>query len=368
MKRVVTATIALLIALTMMSFSSAFGLDRNAMRASDKLARIEFEGGYLRCADSNGQPLDVPEYHFYHRDHLGNNRMDVNADGGISQITHYYPYGMPMDCSHIPGYQRRLFGGKELDSTSGLDLYDFEARAYDPALGRFHQPDPLTESYQPLSPYLYCAANPLIDIDPTGKVVIATGSMEQNAILMTLRKEDRKYVKFDANGVLAADLIKLNISDSENYNSLCFLSTAPQIVEVISTNSYSYKDKKGEIETMTLGNIEYDDFFKEDNPINPTGPTTGETGKTGITLLPGNGESGINSPNERIYIIINEELSPLGAAEAFSHEGYGHGFMYLQTGSRTAAAHNFISGGRDGNSQLIQRIMNSILETIKNNE
>ena len=106
------------------------------------LTRINLDGGYLRLADNAGNRLDVPEYHFYHRDHLGNNRMDVAATGGVHQITHYYPYGMPMDCGYIPAYQRWLFGDKELDRTSGLDLYDFEARAYDPALGRFRQPDP----------------------------------------------------------------------------------------------------------------------------------------------------------------------------------------------------------------------------------
>lgn len=106
------------------------------------LTRINLDGGYLRLADNSGNTLAKPEYHFYHRDHLGNNRMDLNVNGGVCQITHYYPYGMPMDCGYIPAYQRWLFGDKELDRTSGLDLYDFEARAYDPALGRFRQPDP----------------------------------------------------------------------------------------------------------------------------------------------------------------------------------------------------------------------------------
>ena len=119
----------------------------------------------MRIADNSGNTLDVPEYH---RDHLGNNRMDVAATGGVHQITHYYPFGMPMDCGYIPAYQRWLFGDKEFDRTSGLDLYDFEARAYDPALGRFRQPDPLAEKYRPLSPYLYCSGSPVNRIDPTG--------------------------------------------------------------------------------------------------------------------------------------------------------------------------------------------------------
>lgn len=59
------------------------------------LTRINLDGGYLRLADNSGNTLAKPEYHFYHCDHLGNNRMDLNVNGGVCQITHYYPYGMP---------------------------------------------------------------------------------------------------------------------------------------------------------------------------------------------------------------------------------------------------------------------------------
>ena len=133
------------------------------------IARINLGHGYLRLADNSGNKLAKPEYHFYHRDHLGNNRMDLDGTtGGVHQITHYYPYGMPMDCGYIPAYQRWLFGDKELDRTSGLDLYDFEARAYDPALGRFRQPDPLAEFAHNMTPFRYAFNNPLLYIDLHG--------------------------------------------------------------------------------------------------------------------------------------------------------------------------------------------------------
>lgn len=56
--------------------------------------------------------------------------------------------------------------GKEINRFSGLDLHDFSARWYDRQLGRFTSPDPLQEEYPHLSPYLYCAANPLRYTDP----------------------------------------------------------------------------------------------------------------------------------------------------------------------------------------------------------
>ena len=132
------------------------------------LTRINLDGAYLSYTGADGSRLSTPEYHFYLRDHLGNNRVDVAADGSICQVTDYYPYGLPMASSRNAAAQRWLFGGKELDRISGLDLYDFEARAYDPALARFTSPDRLQEKKTFISPYLYCRSNPIMFVDPTG--------------------------------------------------------------------------------------------------------------------------------------------------------------------------------------------------------
>lgn len=34
--------------------------------------------------------------------HLGNNRVDLAADGGICQSMDYYPFGLPMATSYPP--------------------------------------------------------------------------------------------------------------------------------------------------------------------------------------------------------------------------------------------------------------------------
>ena len=51
----------------------------------------------------------------------------------------------------------------------GLDWYDYGARRYDPAFCQFTQMDPLCEQYPHLSPYAYCAGNPVNAIDPDGQ-------------------------------------------------------------------------------------------------------------------------------------------------------------------------------------------------------
>lgn len=135
------------------------------------LERIHLDCGYLSYRDFSGSRLAEPEYHFYQRDHLGNNRVDLRSDGLVSQITHYYPFGLPMLMGYSPESQRWKFGNKELDRINGLDLYDFEARAYDPATIRFYRLDDLAHNYHPISPYVYCLNNPLLNIDKDGKEV-----------------------------------------------------------------------------------------------------------------------------------------------------------------------------------------------------
>jgi RHS repeat-associated protein len=58
-----------------------------------------------------------------------------------------------------------LFSSKLFDAATGL--YDFNARWYDPVLGRFLSPDPLGFVDGP-NPYAYCAGDPVNFVDPWG--------------------------------------------------------------------------------------------------------------------------------------------------------------------------------------------------------
>ena len=130
---------------------------------NDTLVRISLAEGYITACDST--------YHAYIPDYQGNIVGVYNTrTNTLEQRTDYYPYGLPHASisSEVAGAEvnRRKFGGKELMSDHGYNSYDFTARHQNPAFPHFTTPDPLLEKYYPISPFAYCAGDP---INPTGK-------------------------------------------------------------------------------------------------------------------------------------------------------------------------------------------------------
>ncbi len=88
--------------------------------------------------------------------------------GATIEPTKYLPFGHDRDHSgaDVTDYK---FTDQEKDTETGL--YNYDARMYDPVIGRFISPDPVELNYynpQNLNRYSYCLNNPLIFIDPTG--------------------------------------------------------------------------------------------------------------------------------------------------------------------------------------------------------
>jgi RHS repeat-associated core domain len=143
------------------------------------LKQILVDGGYVTFSG------DTPQYHFYIQDHLGNNRVIANAGGTKEQVNHYYPFGGLFGQSTNGDVQRYKYNGKELDRMHGLDWYDYGARHMSPDVGRFTTIDPMAEKYYSVSPYAYCANNPVGYIDEHGDSISITGIIQYGKALNT---------------------------------------------------------------------------------------------------------------------------------------------------------------------------------------
>jgi RHS repeat-associated protein len=150
------------------------------------------------------------KYVYQYRDHLGNIRLsysDTDESGDITvsqdpllteivEENNYYPFGLKHKGYNSgiaplgnPVAQRYKFGGNELDESFNgtLNTYDFGARNYDPALGRWMNIDPMTEDYNNLSPFIYAANNPIFYSDPDGQRIAIYGNENyRNQVLFQL--------------------------------------------------------------------------------------------------------------------------------------------------------------------------------------
>ena len=133
------------------------------------LKQIVQPEGYIE-PDDNGNF----DYIYQYKDHLGNVRLSYKQGMSGLEIVeehNYYPFGL-----QHKGYNNVVngsehpykFNGKEHQEELGLDWYDFQARNYDPALGRWMNIDPLAEQMRRHSPYNYAFDNPIYFIDPDG--------------------------------------------------------------------------------------------------------------------------------------------------------------------------------------------------------
>ena len=106
--------------------------------------------------------------YFYHPDHLGSTSLVTNSYGEITQNISYIPYGEIFVEETAGGWQSPYyFNAKELDEETGL--YYYGARYLDPAGARWLSADPMLEKYMGMSPYNYCAGNPVKLVDPDGR-------------------------------------------------------------------------------------------------------------------------------------------------------------------------------------------------------
>lgn len=327
----------------------------------------QFDGGYVSLND-NGTPTS---WNYYVTDHLGSTRMVVDSNDSIKETINYYPFGSEMKMEN-PALltndflQPFRFTGKELDMLNSLNMYDFGARLYDVAgVPMWTSIDPLCEKYYNVSPYAYCNNNPIMSVDPNGMDVHPADNGAYSTILNTISPDERQYVILNQNGNIDYATMQSHISESNNYNSLMEMAGSDLMFNVYLQEDYSYMDNVGNMHDEKLRCYEPNPDFIDSDFNSPSGLTTGENGKYGITLLPGQGTSGVNSPDGEAHIYIHPSLSKIGKAEALSHELYGHGMLFHQYRDRNISRHDYRGTNIEHNELLREHIRNARMETVK---
>lgn len=137
---------------------------------SDPLTRDTDGDGFEDGAD----PAPTTGVVYRHGDHLGSSVLVTKATGSgeasVLSRSVYAPYGGSVGGSE----PERGFNGRRRDAATGL--YDYGARWYDPAMGRFLQPDSLVpDPFHPrsLNRYAYVEGGPVDRVDPSGHASVS---------------------------------------------------------------------------------------------------------------------------------------------------------------------------------------------------
>src|SRR5690606_2330639 len=111
-----------------------------------------------------------PVFYYHYGDHLGSSNVMTDRAGVLVQHYEYSAFGKETHKNNSSAFSlSNRYTGQVLDEETGL--YYYNARYYDPELGRFVQADtivPEAGSSQALNRYSYCVNNPLKYVDPSG--------------------------------------------------------------------------------------------------------------------------------------------------------------------------------------------------------
>ena len=225
------------------------------------------EEGYINLTGTQ-------QYHYYLKDHQGNNRVVINQSGTVEETNHYYPFGGVFGTTG--NTQPYKYNGKELDTKQGLNWYDYGARHYDAALGRFTTNDRFAEKYYSMSPYQYGANNPVNNIDVNGDTIVVNPN--PNGLIDNVRMFfgfDTKYQKD-----VKADLQQLKKDDKEIGEMIIELEKSKNVHSITRTergksNSSGFDREKAKKDIPQGSIINYDPDVKTDINGNHRTPRIG---------------------------------------------------------------------------------------------
>jgi RHS repeat-associated protein len=219
--------------------------------------------------------------------------------GNLAQSS-YSPFGSVMLGRDFRGEKYRFgFNGKEKNSELNSDNYDFGARIYDGRLGRWFSVDPLQSKYPSWSTFNFTMDNPILYIDPDGKVVTVKDVASFKAILGTLTADEINRINVNKDGIIS---IIGKDAGSVNLQNLKILVDSKTNHNIITSNTYESADGKVTLPDNTFGRTL---FTKSDNKKSP---------------------KKLTSPDDDVYVILKPNTDE-GLVAVVAHEAFGHAVL-----------------------------------------
>jgi len=210
--------------------------------------------------------------YYYFTDHLGSTTHITDKGGNVVQYAAYTPYGMLFrEYKSVMPYK---FNGKELDQETGY--YYYGARYYDPSAVLWIGVDPLQMKYPEVSPYVYCAGNPVVRIDPDGRWVLA--------IKMNVTAGAGMSYALSAKAECGIAFDKYGATMFGNFTGNCF---ANQNLQDGSTNPRIFAGAYagvGVSADYSWSSDSYADYAATFSTSVPVGPATASFGEDGVGI------------------------------------------------------------------------------------
>ena len=192
-----------------------------------------------------------PDVYFYHSDHLGGASWITDVNGKPVQHLQYLPFGEPYVNQHPAGYQERYtFTGKERDEETGYGYFGARYMDYS-MMTSFISVDRYASKYPFISPYAYCAWNPIKLIDPTGDTLdIRGGAQAQEDILSIVDPQYRDRISFQN------DRVNVNVDglSDEEIEADAGFSTIHNLVNSKYHYQYCVSETDGEGKVVNVQN------------------------------------------------------------------------------------------------------------------